>query len=54
VQDRGGSLAPATETNYFKFIQWDITSRCNLSCIHCRSESFYGEHDLAASPASHA
>lgn len=32
--------------NYYRFIQWDITSRCNLSCAHCRSESFYGSKDL--------
>lgn len=32
--------------NHFRFIQWDITARCNLRCIHCRSESFYGSKDL--------
>ncbi len=36
----------SVETNHFRFIQWDITSRCNLSCIHCRSESFYGDANL--------
>lgn len=36
-----------TDTNFFRFIQWDITSRCNLRCIHCRSESFYGDQGLA-------
>jgi len=33
-------------TNRFRFIQWDITSHCNLSCVHCRSESFYGNDNL--------
>ena len=33
-------------TNYYKFVQWDITSRGNLACIHCRSESFYGDRQL--------
>jgi radical SAM protein with 4Fe4S-binding SPASM domain len=37
----------SVETNYFRFVQWDITSKCNLSCIHCRSESFYGDSHLA-------
>lgn len=32
--------------NHFRFIQWDITAKCNLRCIHCRSESFYGANDL--------
>ena len=32
--------------NRFKFVQWDITSKCNLNCIHCRSKSFYGSNNL--------
>lgn len=32
--------------NTRKFLQWDITARCNLKCVHCRSEAFYGRHDL--------
>ena len=27
--------------NFYKFMQWDITSRCNLNCAHCRSTEFY-------------
>ncbi|HEY5672951.1 MAG TPA: radical SAM protein [Malonomonas sp.] len=27
--------------NHRKFIQWDITHRCNLQCAHCRSTEFY-------------
>src|SRR6187402_3798687 len=33
--------------NHFRFVQWDITARCNLACKHCRSESFYGDSRLA-------
>ncbi len=36
----------ADTQNRFRFVQWDITSRCNLRCRHCRSESFYGESEL--------
>lgn len=48
---RGPTVGPrpfdrVPATNHFRFIQWDITSRCNLACIHCRSESFYGDRDL--------
>lgn len=32
--------------NTRKFVQWDITTRCNLECVHCRSEAFYGDGDL--------
>lgn len=28
----------------YKILKWDITSHCNLRCIHCRSKEFYG-HD---------
>ena len=38
-------IAPSHELpiqNTYKFVQWDITSKCNLNCIHCRSKSFYG------------
>jgi len=27
--------------NQIKFMQWDITKRCNLRCKHCRSTDYY-------------
>ena len=31
--------------NQIKFMQWDITKRCNLKCKHCRSTSYYDGAD---------
>ena len=28
-------------SNKHRFVQFDITKRCNLRCAHCRSTSFY-------------
>jgi len=30
-----------TGRNFNKFMQWDITHHCNLSCAHCRSTEYY-------------
>jgi MoaA/NifB/PqqE/SkfB family radical SAM enzyme len=27
--------------NNNKFMQWDITKKCNLKCKHCRSVDYY-------------
>ncbi len=27
-------------------IQWHITDRCNLRCVHCYSDSFKGDNEL--------
>lgn len=43
---RVSSPSVQAETNRFRFVQWDITSACNLRCRHCRSESFYGDGSL--------
>lgn len=54
IDGREGALRPSASRNAqnrFRFVQWDITTRCNLNCIHCRSGAFYGdgklERDLA-------
>ena len=36
--------------NYHKFMQWDITQRCNLRCIHCRSTEFYSDSHIIDLP----
>ena len=40
------TLPPSVGRNYFKFMQWDITTRCNLKCAHCRSTEFYSDGDV--------
>jgi MoaA/NifB/PqqE/SkfB family radical SAM enzyme len=39
-------LAVQVKRNHFKFMQWDITARCNLRCAHCRSTEFYKAGDV--------
>lgn len=34
------------KSNRYKFIQWDITDKCNLDCLHCRSKTFYGNGEV--------
>jgi MoaA/NifB/PqqE/SkfB family radical SAM enzyme len=43
---RRAAFAMQVKRNYFKFMQWDITTRCNLSCTHCRSTGFYRDGDV--------
>lgn len=31
----------SSKRNQIKFMQWDITKRCNLRCKHCRSTDYY-------------
>lgn len=40
------------EKNRYKFIQWDITTKCNLNCIQCRSETFYGSGKVKKDPTT--
>jgi radical SAM protein with 4Fe4S-binding SPASM domain len=41
---------PHLTRNFHKFMQWDITQRCNLRCIHCRSTEFYDESRILDLP----
>ncbi len=35
----------AVSRNQIKFMQWDITKKCNLRCKHCRSTDYYEGND---------
>lgn len=41
----GNKVVPMKHLSAPISIWWDVTNRCNLSCLHCYSDSFHGKHN---------